>query len=392
MELTTRRILLTQTAAAAALSGCRSAPAGEGVTVFDSVWRIVRDEYFDPKLDGLDWRAIRQAWRSKAAAAATRAELYLDVLFPVLDQFRTSHVVLTPPGDLRLSNGRTFRMPRQQKGRSFFMITPSDEAGMGAVLTWTGDAYLVEDVVRDGPAYAAGLRPGQLLQLSGLGGSDSRHELRLAGPAGERFTVRWSPGQAASRIETRPLDGGATYLRFDVFDRPSVAWAAGAFGQSAGPIVLDLRRNSGGLIREGWEFMSSLLPGGSDLGRFESRERDYPMQAGSQSGKFSRGLAVLIGPRTASCAEVTAAALQHHGRARLFGARTSGSVLASQIYDLPDGGKLMLPYADYLTPAGTRIEDRGVTPDVTVVSTAASVEARLDPAVNAALDWLGRSQ
>jgi C-terminal processing protease CtpA/Prc len=176
-----------------------------------------------------------------------------------------------------------------------------------------------------------------------------------------------------------------------VFDRQSVAWAAGAFGQSAGPIVLDLRRNSGGLIREGWEFMSSLLPGGSDLGRFKSRERDYPMQAGSQSGKFSRGLAVLIGHRTASCAEVTAAALQHHGRARLFGARTSGSVLASQIYDLPDGGKLMLPYADYLTPAGTRIEDRGVTPDVTVVSTAASVEAGFDPAVNAALDWLGRS-
>lgn len=391
MGRTTRRTFLAQAGAGLALSGCGAGAPGDRLAVFDALWRTVRDEYFDPRLGGLDWDAIRREWRPKAAAAQTQAELYLDVLFPVLDQIRSSHIVLTPPGDLTLTTGRSFRMPRQQRGRPMLMTTPADEAGMGAVLTWTGTAYVVEDVSQDGPAYSAGLRPGQLLQLAGLGGPDGRRELRLADAAGERFIVRWTPGRPGPAHETRPLVG-ATYLRFDAFDRPSVAWARRALAEGAGPVALDLRRNSGGLILESWKLLSALLPEGSDLGRFKGRRRDYPMSAGAQPDKFTSALAVLIGPRTASAAEVTAAALRRHGRARLFGARTSGSVLASQNYDLPDGGKLMLPFADYLTPVGSRIEDRGVTPDVPVVSTAASVAARSDPALDAALDWLRRAQ
>jgi carboxyl-terminal processing protease len=108
--------------------------------------------------------------------------------------------------------------------------------------------------------------------------------------------------------------------------------------------------------------------------------------------KFAGPLAVLIGPRTASAAEVTAAALQHHERARLFGTPSLGSVLAARIYDLPDGGKLTIPYADYLTPPGIRIEDRGVTPDVIAPRTADSMREGRDPAFDAALDWLRRGQ
>ncbi|GAA0869363.1 hypothetical protein GCM10009116_11990 [Brevundimonas basaltis] len=392
MGRATRRIFLAQVGASAALSGCLPEDAGRRLGVFDAIWRTVRNQYFDPDLGGLDWPAIRREWRPKALAASTESALYLDVLFPVLDQFRTSHVILTPPGDLLLTTGRSFRLPRPQKGRSFFMITPADEAGMGAVLTWTGAAYLVEDVSRHGPAWAAGLRPGQSLQVAGFEGPNHRPELRLAASNGDRFSIRWAPRQAAPANETRPLYGGAAYLRFNSFDRQPVASAVTVLLGTAGPVVLDLRRNSGGLIREGWNFLSAILPEGRDLGRFKGRERDYLMNAGAGPDKFTGALAVLIGPRTSSCAEVTAAALQHHGRARLFGARTCGSVLASQTYDLPDGGRLMLPYADYLTPAGARIEDRGVAPDVDVVPTPGSASKGADPALDAALDWLRSGQ
>src|SRR5688500_4165771 len=129
MGWATRRIFLAQVGAGAALSGCQPSDSGPRLAVFDAMWRTVRDQYFDPDFGGLDWPAIRREWRPRASAASTESALYLDVLFPVLDQLRTSHVVLTPPGDLLLSTGRGFRLPRQQKGRSFFMITPADEAG-----------------------------------------------------------------------------------------------------------------------------------------------------------------------------------------------------------------------------------------------------------------------
>lgn len=370
-----------------------SALARDHLAVFDALWRTVNEVYFDPAMDGIDWKAVRREWRPQAARAETPAALYLDVLFPVLDQFQSSHVDLRPPGgSLTLSPGRMFRIPRQKPGASIFMITPEDEAGMGAVLTWTGRAYIVEDVVHGGPAHAAGLWPGQLVQLAG-GPAPKNRELRLFDNDGSRLTVTWTPKVAPSRKAWRPLDRETALLRFDEFEQPSVVWAIDTLRASASrSVVLDLRRNGGGLISETARLNSALLPEGSSLGLFRNRKRDHHFATGPASTGFAGPLAVLIGPRTASGAEVTAAALQHHRRARLFGTPSFGSVLASLTFDLPDGGKLTLPYADYLTPSGTRIEDRGVTPDVIAPRTALSMANDSDPALDAALDWLRRGQ
>jgi carboxyl-terminal processing protease len=389
-----RRTFLTQTGAGLALSGCLSAVARDHLAVFDAMWRTVDEWYFDPAMGGIDWKAVCREWRPKAARAETPAALYLEVLIPVLDQFQTSHVDLRPPdGNLTLPVGRMFPLPRQKRGAPIFMITPEDEAGMGAVLTGTGSAYIVDDVVHGGPAQMAGLWPGQLVQLGGWSLPKGRRQLRLFDGNGSRFTVAWTPKLALPRRAGRLLDHDTAYLRFDEFDQPSVTWAIDTLSASASrSAVLDLRRNGGGLIVEAGRLNSALLPESSSLGLFRSRKRDYRPATGPMPTRFAGPLAVLIGPRTASAAEVTAAALQHHERARLFGTPSLGSVLAARIYDLPDGGKLTIPYADYLTPSGIRIEDRGVTPDVFAPRTADSMREGRDPALDAALDWLRRGQ
>lgn len=393
MGWASRRSFLAQAGAGLALSGCLSAVARDHLAVFDAMWKTVDEWYFDPTMGGVDWKAVRRDWRPKAARAETPAALYLDVLIPVLDQFRTSHVEIRPPGPLALSNGRSFGIPRQKRGTPFFMISPEDEAGMGAVLTWDGSAYVLEDVVPRSPAHEAGLWPSQRVQIAGSRYLKAGRQLHLIDRQGASFLVTWSPKAAPPLVETQALAGGTTYLRFNVFDQPSVARAIEVLGVAGPlPVVLDLRQNTGGLIVEMARLTSALLPGGRSIGLFRSRKREHRPLTKPVSTGFIGSLAVLLGPRTASAAEITAAALQHHGRARLFGARTSGSVLASQIFDLPDGGKLTVPHADYLTPSGTRIEDRGVTPDVIAPRTAASMANGSDPALDAALGWLRRGQ
>jgi hypothetical protein len=394
MVWASRRIFLAQAGVGLALSGCLSAVARDHLAVFDTMWKTVDELYFDPAMGGIDWKAVRREWRPKAAQAETAAALYFDVLFPVLDQLQSSHVDLRPPGgELTLPVGRMFPMPRQKRGSRVFHIRQEDEAGMGAVLTWIGSAYLVEDVVRGGPAHAAALQPGERVQFAGWSLPKGRRELNLIKGDGSKLTVAWTPKVPPPRKAWRPLDRDTADLRFDEFDPPSIAWALDSLRASAArSIVLDLRGNGGGLLSEMARLNSALLAEGSSLGLFKSRKRDYRPAAGPAPTKFEGPLAVLIGPRTASAAEITAAALRHHGRARLFGAKTSGSVLASQIFDLPDGGKVTVPYADYLTPAGARIEDRGVEPDVTAPRTAASMANGSDPALDAALDWLRRGQ
>ena len=95
-------------------------------------------------------------------------------------------------------------------------------------------------------------------------------------------------------------------------------------------------------------------------------------------------LVVLIGPASASAAEVTAAALRNHRRALLVGGESAGAVLLSQAYPLPDGGKVTVAIADVLTPDGRRLEGVGVSPDLPVAQTLAAVRADRDLPLEAA--------
>ena len=92
----------------------------------------------------------------------------------------------------------------------------------------------------------------------------------------------------------------------------------------------------------------------------------------------------------ASAAELTPAALQEAGRGLVVGEKTPGSVLIAQESDLPDGGRLTLSRADFVTVRGVRLEKRGVTPDIAAPRTLAQRRAGQDPALEAAIAALRR--
>jgi carboxyl-terminal processing protease len=99
-------------------------------------------------------------------------------------------------------------------------------------------------------------------------------------------------------------------------------------------------------------------------------------------------LAVLVGPGSASSAEILAYSLQHYGRARLFGETTAGVVIASQFFRLRDGGELQLGTFDFRTLDGKRLEGNGVKPDEEVKRTLPAVRAGRDEVLAAAVTWL----
>jgi carboxyl-terminal processing protease len=115
------------------------------------------------------------------------------------------------------------------------------------------------------------------------------------------------------------------------------------------------------------------------------------MQSGNYSyrsdGKksFTGPLAVLIGPTSASAAEITAAALQDQHRARVIGRPSAGSTLTALDFPLPDGGKAQIAIGDLVRPRGQRIEGIGVVPDVGVMPSIEDVRAGRDPALDRAL-------
>jgi C-terminal processing protease CtpA/Prc len=95
-------------------------------------------------------------------------------------------------------------------------------------------------------------------------------------------------------------------------------------------------------------------------------------------------VAVLISPRTASAAEILAAALRDGRQAIIVGDRSAGQVLIARRFGLPDGGSLTVPISTFMDARGRALEGAGVTPDWVVHSSKESVEQGRDAVLDSA--------
>jgi carboxyl-terminal processing protease len=101
-------------------------------------------------------------------------------------------------------------------------------------------------------------------------------------------------------------------------------------------------------------------------------------------------LVVLVGPDSASAAEMFAAGMQVLGRARIVGLPSAGNTENLYGHTFDDGSRLLIASVAYNLPDGTLIEGRGVIPDRTVDAEWWRYPAERDPQVLAAVEEIGR--
>lgn len=134
-------------------------------------------------------------------------------------------------------------------------------------------------------------------------------------------------------------------------------------------VVLDMRGNGGGLFRQAVMTADAFLGEGEIVslrGRAASRRT---WQA--DPGELLPGvpMVVLIDGRSASAAELVAAALQENGRATVMGQRSFGKGSLQSIVSLGAGkGALRLTTALYHGPSGRSVQRTGVGPDIELVA------------------------
>ena len=388
--------------------------------IFDEVWEQVRERYFDPGFQGVDWQDVRHQFRPLAAEAGDGAGLYA-VLRRMLGLLRDPHTRVFAPGE-----GADWRVQRY--------------VSVGVAVRELSGQVVVTDVERDSGAEDAGLRAGDAVlavdgepaaalvarkvEEQGAAGSpaarlvavahlfdgprDSAVRLTFARPGERRAreaTLRREPRTRLPSFEVRGAGAGIRLVRFNIFTPEVAAQFARALRRElkeARALVIDLRDNGGGEAEAMADLASTLLPAGLSLGRFTDRSGAVRLEPHTRAAllstadsfeRFRRPVVVLTNRRTASAAEVFAAALRETNRAAVIGEATCGCVLGIRSrHRLPDGGLLDISEMDYRTAGGTRLEGAGLRPDVTVEPTPEDLRRRRDRALERALEILKDSK
>lgn len=374
------------------VGGCQADPAKVDYRdVFDAVIKLLRRRYYDQSHVA---RMQIAPFEGKVASVQSWPDLYFKVLQPLLRQLPSSHVQVTPPlAAFRPSAPGKSLAKGGPKGTDFRAL--SEAVGLEIVLGRR--AALVTTVRRGSPAFEAGVQPGSRIRSfvgepAGDGLWSFQIDLSPEGQASKRHRWVVRPGPAPPRFTWVDLPDGPRMIAFLSFEPEQVGQVISAMaGARSRPVILDLRRNTGGLVSENTRLASALLPPGTSMGVRQTAHRKTAEMTREADVRFQGPLAVLIGPGSMSAAEVLACALRDHGRARLFGGQTSGGVLTARKYPLPDKGTFMLPVADYRTANGLRLEGVGVAPDVAVAETRATIAAGRDAVVDAAVAWLKRA-
>lgn len=388
---------------------------------FDIVWRTVKEKHFDPTLGGLDWDKVRAQYAPRAAAAKTDAELY-SVLRQMLGELHQSHFNIIAPEDvvqdessepkggsigidLRLVEGQPV-ISRVEPGskaasaglRPGFIIRKINDTTADQVIAMFAKSQESRSLInlRITRALLARINgaPDTTVRISYLDEREQQREVtvtreRLKGEMSQRLGN--FPPQY-TEFESKRLQGGVGYIRFNIFVISLMERIRGAIRDMAGApgIIIDLRGNPGGLGGMAPGIASRLLKEQASLGTMHTRANPLHFVAFAQPNPYLGPVVILTDGGSASTSEIFAAGMQELGRAVVVGERTAGAALPSYFQKLPTGALFQYAIGDFKTPKGMLIEGRGVAPDVEVKLTRKSLLEGRDLQLDAAIEQIGK--
>lgn len=262
-------------------------------------------------------------------------------------------------------------------------MTTGKYAGVGAIIRYykKEDYVMIVEPLEDSPARDAGVKAGDLIvaidgeEMKGKNTQEVSNQLR--GDAGSTFELsvkRTGVEEPLVFKVTRrniamppvPYYGMVSdsvgYIYFERFvdgcSRDVRRAVVDLKEKGAKSLVLDLRSNGGGLLREAVEVANLFIPRGKKVvytkGKLASVNSEYYTE--KEPLDLDIPMVVLVDGGTASSAEIISGAWQDLDRAVIVGRRTYGKGLVQMIRELPYHGSLKVTTSRYYIPSGRCIQ------------------------------------
>jgi carboxyl-terminal processing protease len=253
--------------------------------------------------------------------------------------------------------------------------------GIGIEFRLINDTVNVMNVIKGGPSEKAGLLIGdKLLMVADSIAVSGKHadadyvRKVFRGAANSTIKVKFLRGKTfqniaitRSVIPVSSIDAaymiapGKGYIRINKFAERTyeefMQNLEALLAQKMESLVIDLRGNGGGLMKEAVDIADEFLDDDKLIVYTEGEHSQRMEYHAKRPGLFEKGkMVVLVDETSASASEVLAGALQDWDRATIVGRRTFGKGLVQQQYQLSDGAAVRLTIARYYTPLGRNIQ------------------------------------
>ena len=271
----------------------------------------------------------------------------------------------------------TFLEPRDSEDLRF--TTTGNYGGLGVRIDVKDDWITVVQVLPNSPAVREGLEVGdRIIEVEGEsaeGWSVDKAVDTLRGEKGAPVDITIARVGVDRPLAIRivrdviqvaqaqgfVLDGDVGYVTLRGFSREAkeelVATLDRLVDEGAGGLILDLRRNPGGLLPAGIDVTDLFLERGRSVVETRSRldEQNYLFRASSEDRYADIPLVVVVDGLSASASEIVAGALQDHDRAVVVGTTTFGKGSVQTLYRLSGNNSMKVTTARWYTPAGRSI-------------------------------------
>ena len=365
-------------------AGAQTISAEDKRALLDQAERLVRQEAFASGVDFEKWPDHVARFKNRLEEAKT-VPAFTATVNRVLNEFGVSHLDLLSPAAAEASRGSEF-------------------TGIGVRFSEMGRERRILDVLKGSPAERAGLKSGEIIIAADGQEIDDTRVLR--GPSGSvvNVTVRTEAGEERTIPVTRgkvnfrtpesiTFDAGdVAIVRIPTFhsdyDRANVAKVV-RDAMKRKRLIIDLRDNGGGEVRNMLHFLGFFLPTGQPIGTSVSKDavdayvrseggdptdvkaiaewmKDKMRIVRAERTPYRGQIAVLINGASASASEIVAQTLFELKGAVLVGTPTAGAVLVSTYEDLPGGYRLKVPHSEYVSLKGRRLEGNPLQPDFEV--------------------------
>ena len=274
--------------------------------------------------------------------------------------------------------------------KEFESETSGEFGGLGIEITVQNDVLTVIAPIEDTPAWEAGIQAGdKIVEVNGestKGLSLAEAAQKMRGKRGSKvrlgifrdgfekpkeFVVQRGVVKVRS-VKYTDLNDGFGYIRLTSFIENSGAEMEKAVKEhvknskvGVKGIIIDLRRNPGGLLDQAIRISNLFLDKGIIVSTIGRNQREKEVVMAKKEGSFVNfPLIVLINEYSASASEILAGALQDNKRALIMGQTSFGKGSVQSVVKLGDGSALKLTVARYYTPSGRSIQAEGIKPDV----------------------------